>query len=48
VQEALLEEGPQIGAALRDVESWWVGQDFFPDRAGLLQRLKEAVTKRRG
>jgi len=42
-----IDEGPQIGVALRDIEAWWVEQDFAPDRAGLLQRLKEAITKRR-
>jgi poly(A) polymerase len=42
-----IEEGPQIGVALRDVEAWWVDQDFAPDRAALLQRLKQTVTKPR-
>ena len=36
------EEGPQIGAALKDVERWWVEQDFAPGRAALLERLKQA------
>jgi len=42
-----LEEGPEIGALLRDVENWWVEQDFAPDRAALLERLKQSVEKRR-
>jgi poly(A) polymerase len=42
-----IDEGPQIGISLRDVEAWWVEQDFAPDRAALLQRLKQTVTKRR-
>jgi poly(A) polymerase len=42
-----LEEGPEIGTLLRDVENWWVEQDFAPDRAALLERLKQSVEKRR-
>jgi tRNA nucleotidyltransferase/poly(A) polymerase len=42
-----IEEGPEIGVALREVETWWVEQDFTPDRAALLQRLKETITKPR-
>jgi len=38
-----IEAGPKIGALLRDVERWWVEQDFAPDRAALLKRLKEAA-----
>lgn len=33
-------EGPAIGEALRAVEDWWVAQDFTPERAELLARLK--------
>ena len=32
--------GPAMGAALRAAEDWWVDQDFKPDRAALLARLK--------
>jgi poly(A) polymerase len=42
-----LDEGPQIGVVLRDVEAWWVEQGFAPDRAGLLRRLKETIAKGR-
>ena len=42
-----IDEGPEIGVALRDIEQWWVEQDFAPDRTALLQRLKEIVMKRR-
>jgi poly(A) polymerase len=42
-----IEEGPEIGRVLRDVETWWVDQDFAPDRLSLLQRLKQSVTKPR-
>jgi poly(A) polymerase len=37
------EEGPQIGAVLREVEGWWMENDFAPDRQALLAKLKEAA-----
>jgi poly(A) polymerase len=39
------EEGPEIGVLLRDVERWWVEQDFAPGRTALLERLKQAAKK---
>jgi len=42
-----IEEGPEIGALLRDVETWWVEQDFAPARPALLQRLKQSAKVRR-
>ena len=42
-----IDEGPQIGVALREVEAWWVDQNFAPDRAALLKRLKQTLTKPR-
>jgi poly(A) polymerase len=42
-----LEEGPEIGALLRDVENWWVEQDFAPGRPALLDRLKQSAERRR-
>jgi len=47
VMAAGLEEGPGIGKLLRDIEGWWVDQDFVPDRVALLNRLKQAIQKRR-
>jgi poly(A) polymerase len=38
-----IEAGPKVGVFLRDIERWWVEQDFAPDRPALLQRLKEAA-----
>jgi len=37
-----LPRGPRMGAALREVEAWWVEADF-PDRAAALARLDEAA-----
>jgi len=38
--------GSGVGAALREVEDWWVDADFVPDRAAALARLKEVVARR--
>lgn len=35
-----LKPGPEMGAALKAVESWWIAEDFQPDRDELLARLK--------
>jgi poly(A) polymerase len=42
------DEGPQIGVAMREIETWWMENDFTADRPALLQKLKEAATKPRG
>jgi poly(A) polymerase len=36
-----IEPGPLMGQALRAVEAWWIGEDFLPDRAAVLAKLKE-------
>jgi len=33
--------GPAVGAALRDIEAWWIAEDFAPDEATLRARLRE-------
>ena len=38
-----VEAGPKVGVLLRDIERWWIAQDFAPDRLALLKRLKEAA-----
>ena len=37
-------EGVTLGVALRDLERWWVEQDFTPDRAALLARAWARVS----
>ena len=32
--------GPDVGSLLRAVEDWWISEDFAPDRAACLQRLR--------
>ena len=36
--------GPLVGAVLREVESWWVENDFIDDRLSIVERLKAVVT----
>ena len=33
-------EGPPIGQVLREVEDWWVDEDFPAGRALVLERLR--------
>ncbi len=35
--------GPLVGAILREVESWWIDNDFTDDRPALAERLKAVV-----
>ena len=35
--------GPQVGALLRDIERWWIAEDFAPDEAALKRRLQMMV-----
>lgn len=32
--------GPMIGAVLREVEAWWIDQDFIDDKLSIMERLK--------
>jgi poly(A) polymerase len=36
-----LAPGPGVGALLAEVEAWWIAEDFQPDRAACLARLKD-------
>lgn len=33
-------QGPRVGELLRAVEDWWIAEDFRPDRAACLSRLR--------
>ncbi|MBN9008819.1 MAG: CCA tRNA nucleotidyltransferase, partial [Rhizobiales bacterium] len=35
--------GPAVGAVLRSLEAWWIGEDFRPDAAALRARLQQIV-----
>ena len=38
-------KGPEIGRLLMRIEDWWVKQDFKPDRAACLARLKRSIPR---
>ena len=40
--------GPDVGRLVEQVEAWWIGQDFAPDRAACLARLEVLIAGRRG
>jgi poly(A) polymerase len=40
VAAAGVPHGPQIGAVLREVEAWWIDQDFPDDKLAVMERLK--------
>jgi poly(A) polymerase len=35
--------GPKVGEVLREVEAWWIDQDFPEDRAAAIEQLKAVV-----
>lgn len=39
VMAAGVGKGPEVGRLLRELETWWIEQDFAPDRAALMHRL---------
>jgi poly(A) polymerase len=43
LQCAGLTPGPQLGALLRELESWWIERDFAPSREALLAELARRV-----
>jgi poly(A) polymerase len=36
-------EGPDVGRVLAAVEAWWLEQDFMPDEAALMEKLKSVI-----
>ncbi|MGR4865738.1 CCA tRNA nucleotidyltransferase [Caulobacter sp. LARHSG274] len=36
-------KGPLVGAVMREVEAWWIDQDFIDDRFSAIERLKAVV-----
>ncbi len=36
-----VENGPKVGNFLRTVEEWWIDNDFTPDRAACLEKLRK-------
>ena len=46
IVEIGIKEGPMVGEILSDMEEWWVGQSFQPDREACLTKLKHLVCRR--
>ncbi len=38
-----VEKGPMVGAVMREVEAWWIDQDFIDDRDQALERMKAVI-----
>ncbi len=36
-------KGPMVGAVLREVETWWIENDFTDDKLSMIERLKAVV-----
>jgi poly(A) polymerase len=36
-------QGPEVGAVLREIETWWIDNDFTVDRLAAVERLKAVV-----
>ena len=47
VLERGVQEGPEVGRLLREVEDWWIDHDLWPGRALALERLDALVAERR-
>ena len=45
IVEIGIKEGPLVGKILSDMEEWWVGQSFQPDREACLTKLKRLVCR---
>ena len=45
IVEIGIKEGPLVGEILSDMEEWWVGQSFQPDREACLTKLKRLVCR---
>ena len=40
VMAAGVPEGPMVGQVLREIEAWWIDNDFIDDKLSLVERLK--------
>jgi poly(A) polymerase len=38
-----VKEGPEVGRVLAAVEAWWLDEDFLPDEAELMEKLKSMI-----
>ena len=38
-----VENGPEVGRWLKEIETWWIEKDFQPDREACLAKLRKLV-----
>jgi poly(A) polymerase len=43
VMAAGVPEGPMVGEVLREIEAWWIDQDFIDDKLSIVERLKSVA-----
>ncbi|HEX4199479.1 MAG TPA: CCA tRNA nucleotidyltransferase [Caulobacteraceae bacterium] len=43
VMAAGVPEGPMVGEVMREVEAWWIDQDFIDDKLSIVERLKSVA-----
>jgi poly(A) polymerase len=36
-------EGPMVGEVMREIEAWWIDQDFIDDKLSIVERLKSVA-----
>jgi len=36
-------EGPLVGEVMREIEAWWIDQDFIDDKLSIVERLKSVA-----
>jgi poly(A) polymerase len=43
VMAAGVPEGPMVGEVMREIEAWWIDQDFIDDKLSIVERLKSVA-----
>lgn len=41
-----LQPGPRLGEILKEIENWWIAEDFVPGRTAVLQELDRRLAKK--
>ena len=40
IMQAGVPKGPLVGEVMREIEIWWIDQDFIEDKFSAIERLK--------
>jgi poly(A) polymerase len=43
VMAAGVPKGPMVGEVMREIEAWWIEQDFIDDKLSIVERLKSVA-----